>query len=72
MGSLEKPSRRGRAGRSGEDAYATKNVVCGMEIGSYRSYAFIYQGREYRFCSLSCVEKFKVEPEKFCARASED
>ena len=35
-------------------------------------YAFIYQGREYRFCSLSCVEKFKVEPEKFCRRASED
>lgn len=42
--------------------------ICGMTVeqqtaaGKYK-----YDGRTYLFCSVSCLEKFKAEPEKYLA-----
>jgi len=43
-----------------------KDPVCGMEIDPKSAVATEeYQGETYYFCSDSCHEKFKAEPEKY-------
>ncbi|MCX7784695.1 MAG: heavy metal translocating P-type ATPase [candidate division WOR-3 bacterium] len=45
-----------------------KDPVCGMEVSeSDEAGRFDYQGITYHFCSISCLEKFKAEPEKYLA-----
>ena len=40
--------------------------VCGMDVdGNGKGYTRLYEGRNYRFCSLGCVEKFEAQPERF-------
>jgi Cu+-exporting ATPase len=50
-----------------EKAMSTvKDPVCGMDIDPNNAAATEeYQGTTYRFCSISCQEKFKAEPEKY-------
>lgn len=50
----------GRAGAGG-----TKDPVCGIEVGADSRYAEVYHGREYRFCSRNCLDKFDAEPRRF-------
>ncbi len=45
-----------------------KDPVCGMEVSPQKSYSATYRQQEFRFCSLSCVEKFKADPEAFSHR----
>ena len=45
-----------------------KDPVCGMDVNPNKSYSAMHDNTEYRFCSLSCVEKFKADPEKFVRR----
>lgn len=43
-----------------------KDPVCGMEIKVDSStLRFNYQGKEYKFCSHNCLEKFEKEPQKY-------
>ncbi len=42
--------------------------VCGMEVSTQKSYSATHRDREFRFCSLSCLEKFKSNPEAFIQR----
>ncbi|MEO0084878.1 MAG: heavy metal translocating P-type ATPase [candidate division WOR-3 bacterium] len=43
-----------------------KDPVCGMEVSDATAAGkFEYQGITYYFCSLSCLEKFKADPQKF-------
>lgn len=43
-----------------------RDPVCGMEITEEEEAGrFEYKGITYHFCSLSCLEKFKTDPEKF-------
>ncbi|MBE0537943.1 MAG: YHS domain-containing protein, partial [Phycisphaerae bacterium] len=43
-----------------------RDPVCGMQAGDAPAERrFEYEGREYRFCSTSCVAKFKADPVKF-------
>jgi Cu+-exporting ATPase len=42
-----------------------KDPVCGMEVNQHKSYLMTHGDREFRFCSLSCLEKFKATPESF-------
>ena len=40
--------------------------VCGMEITEEEEAGrFVYQGINYHFCNLNCLEKFKADPGKF-------
>ena len=43
-----------------------RDTVCGMEITEDEEAGrFEYKGTTYHFCNLSCLEKFKADPEKF-------
>jgi YHS domain-containing protein len=45
-----------------------KDPVCGMEVGPQKSYSATHRDREFRFCSLSCLDKFKADPDAFVQR----
>jgi len=45
-----------------------KDPVCGMTVAPGQGYSEVYDGREYRFCSRICLDKFDKSPEQF-ARA---
>ncbi len=42
--------------------------VCGMEVNPRKGYSATHDNKEYRFCSLSCLDKFKASPEAFVKR----
>jgi Cu+-exporting ATPase len=43
-----------------------RDPVCGMEITEDEEAGrYEYKGTTYHFCSVSCLEKFKTDPEKF-------
>jgi YHS domain-containing protein len=44
---------------------AFKDPVCGMDVSPKKSYSATHDNTEYRVCSLSCLEKFKADPEGF-------
>lgn len=39
--------------------------VCGMEVSPGKGYSKIHEGREYRFCSKGCLDKFDAEPQRY-------
>jgi len=39
--------------------------VCGMEVDIDKGYGKMYQGKLYRFCHRSCLDKFESDPEKY-------
>lgn len=39
--------------------------VCGMSVDPSQGYSKMYQGREYRFCSRKCLDKFDADPQQF-------
>lgn len=46
-----------------------KDPVCGMEITEQEQAGqYEYKGITYHFCSISCLNKFKADPEKFLNR----
>jgi YHS domain-containing protein len=47
---------------------AFKDPVCGMDVNPKKSYSATHDNTEYRFCSLSCLEKFKADPQRFVRR----
>ena len=62
MGEVVRPAKSGQV---------VTDPVCGMTVepesaaGSYE-----YKGKSYYFCSASCLEKFRAEPEKYLAHSS--
>ena len=39
--------------------------VCGMEVQPGEGYAKMHEGREYRFCTRQCLDKFELEPRRY-------
>lgn len=61
------------AHKHSHDAATVKDPVCGMEISPADAVGSqVYRGTTYHFCSPSCVEKFRKEPEKYVDRKNED
>ena len=63
----------GHAGHEGHkspsDAEAqTKDPVCGMPVTMGQGYSEMYDGREYRFCSKACLDKFDANPSHYLAQ----
>ncbi len=50
-----------------------KDVVCGMEEDMAKAKEkwvhFKHEGKDYYFCSKTCLEKFKKDPKKYLAHA---
>jgi YHS domain-containing protein len=54
----------GHAGHSTQQSSA-KDPVCGMDVASGEGYSKMYEGREHRFCSRKCLDKFEAEPQRY-------
>lgn len=50
----------GAANRAGPPG--RKDPVCGMDVSPDSGYSRVYQGREYRFCSRTCLDQFDRDP----------
>ncbi len=44
---------------------SAKDPVCGMRIESGQGYNKYHEGRELRFCSKQCLDKFDAEPRRY-------
>lgn len=42
-----------------------KDPVCGMPVEAGQGYSEMHEGREYRFCSRKCLDKFDAEPQRY-------
>src|SRR5437868_7007642 len=43
--------------------------VCGMSVNPARALNTTHRGRPYYFCSPSCLDRFRVNPEQFLDRS---
>ena len=41
--------------------------VCGMPVIAGQGYAKMHEGRQYRFCSRACLDKFEAAPVRYLA-----
>ena len=39
--------------------------VCGMPVVTDQGYTNTHQGRQHRFCSRACLDKFEANPERY-------
>lgn len=44
---------------------SAKDPVCGMPVEPAQGYSKVHEGREYRFCSRKCLDKFDAEPQRY-------
>lgn len=57
--------------RSAKSEQVVTDPVCGMSVNPESAAGFYeYEGKSYHFCSASCLEKFRREPEKYLAHSS--
>jgi len=55
----------GTRGSPGEPGPGSADPVCGMAVKPGQGYAKAHAGREFRFCSRACLDKFDAEPERY-------
>jgi len=47
-------------------AQGVVDPVCGMKVeGANPDLSVKYEGKEYRFCSKNCQDKFRIDPEQY-------
>ncbi|MGH8471090.1 MAG: heavy metal translocating P-type ATPase [Gammaproteobacteria bacterium] len=44
---------------------ANADPVCGMQVPANGEFQYLYQGDSYRFCSATCLAKFRAAPEQY-------
>lgn len=49
----------------GDGAVSRIDPVCGMAVAANEGYSEVQNGREYRFCSRSCLDKFDADPARY-------
>ena len=52
-------------GEHGAQEGFPKDPVCGMDVTPGQGYVENYKGRELRFCSRKCLDKFDAEPHRY-------
>jgi YHS domain-containing protein len=64
-------SRHPQSGEEATPGTATySDPVCGITVASDRGYRKMHDGRQYRFCSRTCLDKFEANPEQYISRAA--
>jgi YHS domain-containing protein len=43
--------------------------VCNMQVVADQGYTKMHQGRQYRFCSRACLDKFEANPDQYVIKA---
>lgn len=65
----------GHEGHGGHGPPATggenTDPVCGMPVPADSGYAKMYQGKSYRFCSRTCLDKFDADPQQYLSKTKE-
>jgi YHS domain-containing protein len=56
---------RGGHGGNASPADSGRDPVCGMPVMSGKGYTKSQEGRELRFCSKQCLDKFEAEPRRY-------
>ena len=51
----------------GPGSAAVIDPVCGMRVKPESPHELRHAGRDYRFCAARCLEKFRVDPERYLA-----
>jgi len=46
-----------------------RDPVCGMQVREDSAHRHEHAGREYRFCSAGCLQKFRADPERYLNRS---
>lgn len=49
------------------EAGAATDPVCGMAVAANQGYTKVHEGRQYRFCSRVCLDKFEANPQNYAA-----
>ncbi len=45
--------------------HKTIDLVCDMEVAENQGYGKMYEGKLYRFCTRSCLDKFEANPQRY-------
>ena len=61
---------RGHGGHGGHGQHTAEgsdntDPVCGMQVSADSGYTKMHQGKNYRFCSRSCLDKFDADPQQY-------
>ena len=69
-GDREEPA-NSPAGHAQHGAMASTAIdpVCGMAVGPDKGYVKLHEGRQYRFCSRACLDKFEGNPGQYAHAA---
>ncbi len=51
--------------RTKGESWTLQDPVCGMAVSGASPHRVEYNGREYAFCSVGCLERFQQGPERF-------
>ncbi len=52
------------------DGSATfRDPVCGMQVKEDSTYRYELAGKVHRFCSTSCLDKYKADPARYPEKA---
>jgi YHS domain-containing protein len=57
----------GHAGPAGGEQGSARDPVCGMDVAPGQGYTKMHGGREYRFCSRACLDKFDANPDRYAS-----
>ena len=55
----------GGSGGTAHQGSTGRDPVCGMDVAPGRGYTMTHEGREYRLCSRSCLDKFEANPGQY-------
>lgn len=55
-------------GHSNSEMKMTKDLVCGMQVGTNTTLTFNHEGNTYYFDSEECLESFQKNPQQFVKR----
>jgi len=54
-------------GQGAPTAASSVDPVCGMTLEPDTGYTKMFDGRAYRFCSRTCLDKFEAAPRQYAA-----
>lgn len=55
-------------GHSNSEMKMTKDLVCGMQVGTNTTLTFDHEGNTYNFDSEECLKAFQKNPQRFVKR----
>ena len=61
----------GHGGHANHGGGSARDPACGMEVAPGEGYSKMHEGREYRFCTRNCLDKFEAAPQQYLSQKGE-